>query len=103
MIWSKERAMTRSRNDEPNPRYNRMHLFLIRVWHEPGSDSATELHGRLQRVVSGETRAFVGLDGLSALLEELVTPKAHHAQAHREQMETPFAATPPSDEPESRQ
>ena len=94
--------MTRSHNEEPNPRYNRMHLFLIRVWHEPGSDGAAELHGRLQRVVSGETRAFAGLDGLSALLQELTPPNTQPPNARQKEIGAPPADTLPyPDEPES--
>ena len=92
--------MTKSHNNEPNPHFNRIHLFLIRVWHEPGSDGSTQWHGRLQRVVSGETHPFESLDRLTALLEELAPPKAHPAHTQEEQIDTSFAAQPGLDEPE---
>lgn len=67
--------MSRNNDRQPDAMYNRMHLFLIRVWHEPGVDGTVEWHGKLQRVVSGENRAFHGLAGLTDLLEDFLPTK----------------------------
>ncbi len=66
--------MSQNREHQPGAVYNRMHLFVIRVWHEPGSEGKPEWHGRLQRVVNGESKAFHGLDGLTTLLETYLLP-----------------------------
>jgi hypothetical protein len=58
-------------------RYRRSDLFLVRIWTEVRSDGSGHLekHGRVQRVVDGETHHF---DDWPTLIELLVAMTADY-------------------------
>ena len=62
-------------------KYQRSHLFLLRVWcdahaenasGDPDERTAPHWHGRVQRTVSGEEYHFDGKAGLIAVLETML-------------------------------
>jgi hypothetical protein len=54
----------------------RTNLFLVRVWTEQSDDGSrkSELHGRVQRVVDGESHRFSDWQGLLDSLETMLSP-----------------------------
>jgi hypothetical protein len=72
-------------NYKSMPHFNRLNLFLIRIWNESPTaqgeadgenDNVVQWHGRVQRISSGETLYFEGWEGLAALLERFLASPA---------------------------
>jgi len=42
----------------PTERYQRSHLFTVKVWREPVGEGRTEIRYQARHVLSGETRGF---------------------------------------------
>ena len=62
----------------------RADLFLVRVWTEgEESPGETEMRGRVQRTVSGETHYFRTWHELVALLAAMVEPEGSAANSQR--------------------
>jgi hypothetical protein len=58
--------------------YRRSDLFLLRLWAEVADDGSKmlKLHGKLQRVVNGESHRFCGWQGLLDLLMTMVSEES---------------------------
>ena len=72
----------------------RSHLFTLRVWDEETGEGQVEWRGKLQDVMSGETRAFRDWPTLIALITRML-PHGHvspgHAQPPGDPIEGPKA------------
>ena len=56
------------------PRYKRSDLFLVRLAAKAADGSGTvEWHGKVQRVVDGESHSFQSLLALLELLQQMVS------------------------------
>jgi hypothetical protein len=49
-------------------RYDRSHLFIVRLWREDLGEGQLEWRGKVQHVLSGEVRYFRDWPTLTALL-----------------------------------
>ena len=62
-----------------NDHHRRSNLFLVRVWTDEESDEDEEVvgekewHGRVQRVIDGESHRFENLQGLVKMLREMLS------------------------------
>ncbi len=48
-------------------------LFVVRVWREPQSEGSFEWRGRVQHMVSGETRYFRDWQALVTFLDAMLS------------------------------
>jgi len=62
----------------------RSHLFTLRVWDEETGEGQVEWRGKLQDVMSGETRAFRDWPTLIALITHML-PHCHISPAQQAQ------------------
>ena len=52
----------------------RTHLFTLRLWAEALGDGQIEWRGKVQHVLSGQTRYFRDWDALIAYLQDMLPP-----------------------------
>ena len=71
--------------EEPNLQPQKSQLFMVRVWSEDLGGGQLDWRGKVQHMISGETRFFCGWSALEEFLEEL-------ARYHRPEVshEAPF-------------
>lgn len=58
-------------DDEPRPASS--HLFTLRLWRAEAGDGQTEWRGKLQHVLSGESRYFQNWPALVASLHAMLS------------------------------
>ncbi|MCX6032872.1 MAG: hypothetical protein NT169_26750 [Chloroflexi bacterium] len=73
--------------DAPSPR---SHLFTVRLWLEEFADGGSEWRGKVQHVLSGETRYFRNWHALRVFLQEMSRRSAPVAAAQNP--ENPLAS-----------
>ncbi len=54
--------------------HQRTHLFTLRMWPEALGDRQIEWRGKVQHVLSGQTRYFRDWDTLIAYLQDMLPP-----------------------------
>jgi len=54
--------------------HQRTHLFTLRLWAEALGDGQIEWRGKVQHVLSGQTRYFRDWDALIAYLQDMLPP-----------------------------
>lgn len=59
----------------------RTHLFLVRMWNEELGDGESEMRGRLQDVLTGETSYFRDWEGLVGGMKRMLAMAGGDGQA----------------------